>query len=489
MGGAGGSVGQRKFLQITLVALAILLLMRQLWWTLFGYFNVDEFEHLHVIWLFEHGIMPYRDFHHTHLPYYNLILYPLYSLVGPVAELPGLVRIFLFPIILLTIWQIGWIARKIVSHNIAGWIAINLFLLSPIMGVCLSEMRPDSFAWPLSLGAVMLFLDYAGERKDRPYKCYASGLILGVSLLFAQKGILLVLLLALCFERYHFHVLHLTLAERMRRLLGFSAFLIAPIGFTLFGLLAIRLIDFENLLIVLTSGMHYMITDLRFGAKAQIQKSFFLSNLIVIGIGLIGAFGTGFWRGEKLDPKGAGIVLSGAFTIIGLLQMLIIPVLYFHLFVLPFIFISIVAAWWLIKKSEFVILIVMILAGLSSNLMVPSYLDPYFDREHQEAKFRFILDAVPEEEAVLDSYGGFCAFRPIVGKFLFYRPGLFRDKYYREQHEEVAKGLEKRKYGAVVNSPFIKYAPKYIIGIIEKHYFATEEYPEVLLPLPRENES
>ena len=71
----GAGLGAPRFL----IALVAILLLRQLWWAVFGKLNVDEFEEVQVLWLIDQGIWPWRDFLHTHLPFYNFLLYPIFA--------------------------------------------------------------------------------------------------------------------------------------------------------------------------------------------------------------------------------------------------------------------------------------------------------------------------------------------------------------------------------------------------------------------------
>ena len=70
---------QHRFLIYALAACAIGLAFRCLYWTLTGHLNADDFENIQIIWLFEHGVLPFRDYYHTHLPLYHVFLYSLFE--------------------------------------------------------------------------------------------------------------------------------------------------------------------------------------------------------------------------------------------------------------------------------------------------------------------------------------------------------------------------------------------------------------------------
>ena len=467
--------------------LTLSLLLRQLWWALFGPLNVDEFEHLQILWLFEHGILPYRDYLYSHLPVYNLLLFPLYAITGPVAELPGLVRTALFPLVLLTVWQVGWIGSRILGRAVGGWASVILFLSSPVISESLAEMRPDTFALPLALGGAMLFLSAVTENQDRPFRFYASGLLLGSSLLFSQKSIFLTLLLAFCYERYHHRVLGLPWGARLRRLLLFTALLTLPFVSATAGLFASQILDLEGLIVMATNGMHFTNTELRAEARFSLVRATILSNAIVFFAGLIGAMRTRFWSGEGFDGKRGGLVFAGALAVVTSVQVLVMPLIFFHVFVLPSIFLSILAVLPLIRRSTPVILICLALVMVSTQILDPNrHLRYSQTRVKQEARFRFVLENVPEDAPVLDSYNGFFTFRPIVGKIFFYRPGMFSGNYFDRQSSAVAGLLAAKKYGAVIEHTIMDSAPRRVRELIGKNYRPSKPFPDILLPKPDE---
>ena len=473
---------QNSFARSFIIFLALALLTRQLWWAIFGVLNVDEFENLHIIWLYDHGVVPYLDYFHSHLPLYNLLLYPIYALFGPSAELPGIARLTLFPIVLLTIWQIGWIGYRVTGSKILGWLTVLFFLSPPSIGSCLAEMRPDSVGLPIALFSVMLYLKYTQQTSTRPSKYYAAGFVLGLSLLFSHKPILLVLVLLWLFEQYHYRILKQSFSTRMRRLVLFSALVVFPYAIAVSILCAIGWLNLDNLRVVTATRMDMMITDLFFWIKKTLLLVTPLFNLIVFALGIIGSIRTKFWRGIRSDGLNAGLVLSGTYAIVGLLQLIALPVLIPHWFILPFIFLSALVAWQLKRASAAILVLVIAFAIIPPNLL---HRDHFFEnRTQQTQEFRSILNNIPPEVPVLDSMTGLGAFRFIVGRHMYYRPGFFGEEAYRQYNQIVARGLSKKEFGAVVTDELMFRAfPSQIQDLIEKNY-RPSSYPDILLPSP-----
>ena len=58
------------------------------------FFDLDEFQHLHMAWLMAQGLVPYVDFYEHHTPLLHLLLMPIGALVNHansalVAQMPS----------------------------------------------------------------------------------------------------------------------------------------------------------------------------------------------------------------------------------------------------------------------------------------------------------------------------------------------------------------------------------------------------------------
>lgn len=462
-----------------LVVIALSLLVRQLWWAIFGELNVDEFENLQIIWLYERGIMLYRDYYHTHLPVYNLFLYPIYAIVGPTAELPSIVRLIFSPIAFFAIWQVGWIAYKITLSRAVGWLAVVLFLSSPLISNFLSHIRPDLFGLPLALLSVMLYLDYTQQSSDEPFKFYLGGLLIGLSLLFSHKPVFLALILLWFFEQYHYRVLKLPFSVRARRFIGFCVLLALPFTLVTAILLATGLLNLDNLLVVTASKTNMATNEFFWWLKLRLLLVIPLFSIVVFAIGILGSLLTKFWLGIKPDKANAGVALIGACSIVGILQVISLSALVPHHFVFPFAFLSITAAYALKRASKTIVVFAVALALIPANLLDREY---YRKRSEQTEQFRFLLNNIPDTVPVLDSRSGLSAFRVIVGKHLYYRPGFFDEEAYQEYNELVAKMLEEKKFGAVIlDDLMIRSFPDNIKKLIEENY-RPSKFPNILIP-------
>jgi len=101
---------------------------------------------------------------------------------------------------------------------------------------------------------------------------------------------------------------------------------------------------------------------------------------------------------------------------------------------------------------------------------------------------RFVRENVDLEMPILDSLSGYGTFRPIIGKFIYYRPGTYDEAYYARQSNVVQHALKEQRYGAVIDSPLLDYAPEEIRRLIQDNYQSAPSVPDVLL-LKKDKES
>jgi len=452
------------------------LLVREVWWLLCGTLNVDEFENLQVIWLWERGVLPFRDYRHSHLPVYNLLLYPAYAWFGPGVQLPGLVRLFLSPLVFLTLWMVGHLGTLLTRKRLGGILAVLLLLSSPTVAASLVEMRPDVFALPLTLGSLILLLEYLKRRKDGGPLLYAPAILLGFALPFSLKGILVIPLVIGFLEHYHFRVLGLPFSARLKRTLAFCTLVCFPYLAAMALLVAGDLLGARDLSILTTSGMRVSVTPLTQAYKQNLWKAFLLANAVTIVWS-----GLGVWRSRRRRGTGlnaGGLFFAAAAGILAL-QLAAQPVLMPHFLVFPFLCVSLLAAREIVRNGPLNMVFWSVLALFTSQVLdlIPSR----GSRSLQTEAFRTVLAHTNEDTPVLDGISGFGTFRPILGDHLYYRPGFYRDDFYFDKHQVVAKGLKERTIGAVVDDPFIRASSGRILGLIAENYSVSEN-PLILLP-------
>ncbi len=149
--------------------------------------NSDEPQHLHVVWAWAEGLLPYRDVFDNHAPLFQLLCAPLLAWLGERADAVALMRLAMIPLFfgaLALTWQIG---RTLWSPRV-GWLAAALAATAPVFFVVSVQFRPDDL-WMLLWLAVLAVAVAPGLGR---YRALLVGLLIGATLAVSLKTLLLI---------------------------------------------------------------------------------------------------------------------------------------------------------------------------------------------------------------------------------------------------------------------------------------------------------
>lgn len=473
----------------TMATLLGLLLLRQLGWTILGALNVDELENLQVLWLWERDVLPFRDYLHSHMPIFSFVLYPLYALFGPSLALPGAVRLVFFPLQCLLLWQVFWLGRRLLGSRVSGYAALGFFLAAPVVGKSLGEVRGDTLAYPLALAAVMCFSRFVDEYGARLRWFYLTGLLFGLSLIFTQKVIFLFLATALYYERFQARGLRWGFWLRLRRWWWFTLLFATPFATALGLLAATGVIEPDGLAILPDNGLRFAQSKLLANYRLVLMAFVLVSSLpILLPAGRI-ALERQRGRYSLASADQMLWQLAATYAVTAALQLLLIPVLFMHLFVLPFLFFGLLAARFWRNRSRRTLTIVLAISILLAHLQLATG-EFYRSRRPLLRQMAFLAENVPPDRPVLDGLTGAGAFRPIVGRHLYYRPFFFSDVFFADQDRAVIEALARKKYGAVLDQMVFdlrdqdhsRYISPAVARLIRQNYYPVRQMPGVLLP-------
>jgi hypothetical protein len=152
----------------------------------------DETQHLHVIWGWTQGQLPYRDFFDNHAPLFSWLCAPLLGVLGERTDIVSWMRlatlILIVPCLVCT-YRLGSFHF---GRRAAGW-AVILTGFFPVFFYTSSEVRPDTLwtaLWLLSL-AILL----TGRATTR--RMFFFGVVLGLAFATSLKTVLLAATLVL----------------------------------------------------------------------------------------------------------------------------------------------------------------------------------------------------------------------------------------------------------------------------------------------------
>jgi len=150
--------------------------------------NSDEPQHLHVVWAWTAGQLPYRDLFDNHAPLFQLLWSPLLALIGERGDIVEWMRLTVLPLYLACIWLTWRIGRSLWSGEVA-FAAAAIIAVYPVFFIVSTEFRPDDL-WALLWLATMLFL-CSGRLDARRGAC--AGLAAGAALAVSLKTLPLLL--------------------------------------------------------------------------------------------------------------------------------------------------------------------------------------------------------------------------------------------------------------------------------------------------------
>jgi hypothetical protein len=139
-------------------------------------FDSDEAQHVHVMWGWTQGLLPYRDFFDNHTPLFHLLLAPLLGVLGETPRILFWMRLAMLPLYALTLVLTYRLGAGLLGRRTALWGTVLLAVLPPFFYRTL-EFRTDDLWTLLWLAALVLLLD----RGAGGGRCFAAGLAVGAA--------------------------------------------------------------------------------------------------------------------------------------------------------------------------------------------------------------------------------------------------------------------------------------------------------------------
>ncbi len=142
----------------------------------------DETQHLHVVWSWTQGLLPYRDTFDNHSPLFQFLCAPYFALMGEHSNVVSPMRLLVVPLYFLTLWCTYRLGRRLWSRSV-GLSAAILCGAYPIFFVKSSEFRPDDLWAPLWLLSILALT----ARPFRNRHAFLGGLAMGACFITTMK--------------------------------------------------------------------------------------------------------------------------------------------------------------------------------------------------------------------------------------------------------------------------------------------------------------
>ena len=169
-------------------ALVLLILALRIGYSLTMRFDSDEPQHLHVLWAWANGMLPYKDVFDNHSPLFQWLYAPLFRLIGERADIVIPMRWAVIPIYYLSLYYVFRAGRTVLSQSSALWAAVFGCLLPPFFLKSV-EFRPDD----LWAALWFCFLAVLVEGRASPLRAFVAGTLMGLAFAVSMKSTLFLL--------------------------------------------------------------------------------------------------------------------------------------------------------------------------------------------------------------------------------------------------------------------------------------------------------
>ena len=151
----------------------------------------DEPQHLHMVWTWASGLLPYRDVFDNHMPLFHILFAPLLRVVGERADALIAMRLAMLPLYAAMIAITFRIATRCYPRRVAIWSTV-IAALFPLFLLCSVEFRTDNLWTVFWLGSVAILVSAPLTTS----RVALSGLLLGLAAAVSAKTTLLLLSIA-----------------------------------------------------------------------------------------------------------------------------------------------------------------------------------------------------------------------------------------------------------------------------------------------------
>jgi hypothetical protein len=150
----------------------------------------DEPQHLHVVWAWTQGLLPYKDLFDNHAPLFQMLCAPIFHLLGERADILIPMRVAMIPLFAICIWLVKEIGSSISLPRAGLWAAVFTACYPPFF-LTSTEFRPDNLWAAIWLSIIWIFV--AKPRTSLTF--FWVGFLLGVDFCVSMKSVLLLIAL------------------------------------------------------------------------------------------------------------------------------------------------------------------------------------------------------------------------------------------------------------------------------------------------------
>ena len=148
----------------------------------------DELQHLHVLWAWGSGLLPYRDVFDNHSPLFHWLCSPVFAWLGERPDIVTPMRWMMVPLFLINLWCVYMLGATVFSARVGLWAAVST-ALEPKYALLTVEFRTDNLWTTLWLVTLVVLL----TGRLTPKRLLIVGLLFGAAFGVSMKTTVLAL--------------------------------------------------------------------------------------------------------------------------------------------------------------------------------------------------------------------------------------------------------------------------------------------------------
>ena len=143
----------------TILATGLFALIFVLHWLYLNHFrwDSDEPQHLHLVWAWASGLLPYRDVFDNHSPLFHWLCSPAFAWLGERPDIVTPMRWMMVPLFLISLWCVYLLGATVFSPRVGLWAAVSTALV-PKYALLSVEFRTDNLWTTLWLVTLVVLL-------------------------------------------------------------------------------------------------------------------------------------------------------------------------------------------------------------------------------------------------------------------------------------------------------------------------------------------
>ena len=153
---------------------------------LFSALDSDETQHLHVVWGWTQGLLPYRDFFDNHAPLFSWLCAPLLAAFGERPDIVTCMRLAMLGLVVVGLGAVYRLGSFHFGQRVAAW-AVVATGFAPVFFYTSSEVRTDTLWTALWLLSLVVLL----TGRATPRRLFFFGVLFGCVFATSFKTVLL----------------------------------------------------------------------------------------------------------------------------------------------------------------------------------------------------------------------------------------------------------------------------------------------------------